>query len=160
MFYEDLKKLRPVEFKRYCGVKPKTFERMVAVVGGHQEKRRRKSGRPPNLSLADQILLTLEYWREYRTFFHLGRSWGLHESSICRIVQRVETILTTSKAFLCPVRDGFSKLTTLSRRWSWMRAKRRSNGLKKTAALLQRQEEAPHTEKPSGNQYAHPTDPL
>jgi hypothetical protein len=50
MFYEDLKKLRPVEFKRYCGVKPKTFERMVAVVGGYQKKRRRKSGRPPKLS--------------------------------------------------------------------------------------------------------------
>jgi hypothetical protein len=75
---------------------------MVAVVGGYQEKRRRKSGRPPKLSLAGQILLTLEYWREYRAFFHLGRSWGLHESSICRIVQRVETILTKSKAFALP----------------------------------------------------------
>lgn len=102
MFYEDLKKLRPVEFKRYCGVKPKMFERMIAVVGGHQKKMRRKSGRPPKLSLADQIVLTLEYWREYRTFFHLGSSWGLHESSVCRIVQRVETILTKSKAFALP----------------------------------------------------------
>jgi len=36
------KKLRPVEFKRYCGVKPKTFERMVAVVNAHQDKMRRK----------------------------------------------------------------------------------------------------------------------
>jgi hypothetical protein len=102
MFYEDLKKLRPVEFKRYCGVKPKTFAHMVAVVSGHQEKIRRKSGRPSKLSVADQIVLTLEYWREYRTFFHLGTSWGLHESSVCRIVQRVEMILTTSKAFALP----------------------------------------------------------
>ena len=54
MFYEDLKKLRPVEFKRYCGVKPKTFARMVAVVSGHQEKIRRKNGRPSKLSVADQ----------------------------------------------------------------------------------------------------------
>ena len=61
MLYEDLKKLRPVEFNRYCGVKPKTSERMVAVVNAHQDKMRRKSGRPPKLSVADQVLLTLEY---------------------------------------------------------------------------------------------------
>jgi hypothetical protein len=57
MFYEDLKKLCPVEFKRYCGVKPKTFERMVGVVGNHREKRRRKSGQPAKLSVADEVLL-------------------------------------------------------------------------------------------------------
>jgi hypothetical protein len=37
-----------VEFKRHCEVKPKTFERMVAVVNAHQDQTRRKSGRPPN----------------------------------------------------------------------------------------------------------------
>jgi hypothetical protein len=152
MFYEDLKKLRPVEFKRYCGVKPKTFERMVAAVGDYQEKRRRKSGRPPKLSLADQRLLTLEYWREYRTFFHLGKLWGLHESSICRIVQRVETILTESRAFALPGKKRLQQADHTIEVVVVDASETPIERPKKTAALLQRPEEAPHTEKPSGNQ--------
>ena len=149
MFYEDLKKLRPVEFKRYCGVKLKTFARMVAVVSGHQEKIRRKSGWPSKLSVADQIVLTLEYWREYRTFFHLGTSWGLHESSVCRIVQRVEMILTTSKAL-----PGKKRLQQADHTLETVVVDASETPIerpRKTAALLQRQEEAPHPEKPSGN---------
>ncbi|MCY7274181.1 MAG: transposase family protein, partial [Phormidesmis sp. CAN_BIN44] len=30
------------------------------------------------------------YWREYRTYFHIGSSWGISESSVCRIVHWVE----------------------------------------------------------------------
>jgi hypothetical protein len=99
-----LKKLCPVDFKRYCGVKPTTFERMVAVLNAYQDQTQHKSGRPHKPGVADQILLTLESWREYRTFFHLGKSRGLHESSGCRIVQRVEEILKKSKTFALPGR--------------------------------------------------------
>lgn len=102
MSYEQIKDLRPAEFKRYCGVEPDTFQRMVELVSKHLTKKRRKTGRPPKLSVADQVLLTLEYWREYRTLFHLATSWGIHESNVCRIVRRVEDILTTSKAFRLP----------------------------------------------------------
>ena len=152
MFYEDLKKLRPVEFKRYCGVKPKTFERMVAAVGDYQEKRGRKSGRAPKLSLANQILLTLEYGRDYRTFFHLGKSWRLHESSIGRIVQRVETILTESRAFALPGKKRLEQADHTIEVVVGDASETPIERPKKTAALLQRPEEAPHTEKPSGNQ--------
>lgn len=67
MSYEQVKNLRPVEFKRYCGVKPHTFQKMAEVFSEHLQKSRRKPGRPPKLSVKDQILMTLEYWREYRT---------------------------------------------------------------------------------------------
>lgn len=102
MSYEQVKDLRPAEFKRYCGVQPETFHRMVEVVSHHLYKKRRVSGRPMKLSVEDQVLMTLEYWREYRTFFHLARSWGLHESSIWRTIRRVEDILTKSRAFKLP----------------------------------------------------------
>jgi hypothetical protein len=102
MSYEQIKDLRPADFKRYCGVEPDTFRRMVEVVSDRLAKRRRKSGRPPKLSVEDQVLLTLEYWREYRTFFHLATSWGLHESNVCRVIRRVEDILTKSRAFKLP----------------------------------------------------------
>jgi hypothetical protein len=102
MSYEQIKDLRPALFKRYCGVKPETFQRMVEVVSDQLAESRIKAGRPPKLSVEDQVLMTLEYWREYRTFFHLARSWGLHESSVWRTIRRVEDILTKSKAFTLP----------------------------------------------------------
>jgi hypothetical protein len=102
MSYEQIKDLRPALFKRYCGVKPETFQRMVEVLSDHLSKMRVKTGRPPKLSVEDQVLMTLEYGREYRTFFHLARSWGIHESSVWRTIRRVEDILTKSKAFTLP----------------------------------------------------------
>jgi hypothetical protein len=102
MSYEQIKDLRPALFKRYCGVKPETFQKLVTVVSDHLAKQRIKTGRPPKFSVEDQVLMTLEYWREYRTFFHIARSWGIHESSVWRTIRRVEDILTKSKAFTLP----------------------------------------------------------
>ncbi len=102
MSYEQIKDLRPALFKRYCGVKPETFHKMVAVIADHLARTRIKTGRPPKLSAEDQVLMALEYWREYRTFFHIAKSWGIHESSVWRIIRRVEDILTKSNAFNLP----------------------------------------------------------
>jgi hypothetical protein len=111
MSYEQITDLRPALFKRYCGVKPETFQRMVAVVADHLAATRIKTGRPSKLSVEDQVLMTLEYWREYRTFFHIAKSWGIHEASVWRIIRRVEDILTKSKAFTLP---GKMNLTPFS----------------------------------------------
>ena len=102
MSYEQVKDLPPAEFKRYCGVRPETFRRMVEVVSGHLSRKRRVAGRPTKLPVEDQVLMTLEYWREYHTFFHIAKNWGLHEASVWRTIRRVEDILTKSRAFKLP----------------------------------------------------------
>ncbi len=102
MSYEQVKELPPAFFKRHCGVTPDTFHQMVATISDHLAQTRVKSGRPPKLSIEDQLLMTLEYWREYRTFFHIANAWGIHESSVCRIIKRVEDVLTKSKVFTLP----------------------------------------------------------
>ena len=40
--------------------------------------------------------MTLEYWREYRTQFHIGVSWGLDETNVLRNIRKVENILIKS----------------------------------------------------------------
>ncbi len=102
MSYEQIKDLPPALFKRYCGVKPETFDKMITVVSDHLAETRVKTGRPPKLSIEDQVLMTLEYWREYRTFFHIAKTWGIHESSVWRTIRRVEDVLTKAKAFTLP----------------------------------------------------------
>lgn len=102
MSYEQVKDLPPAQFKRYCEVQPETFCKMVALVSSHLSRKRRVTERPTKLAVEDQVLMTLEYWREYRTFFHLATSWGLQEFSVWRTFRRVEDILTKSRAFKLP----------------------------------------------------------
>ena len=100
MNYEDVKNLQQGDFKRLCGVTKETFAAMREVVREHKRAARR--GRKSNLSIEDQLLLTLSFWREYRTMFHLGRDWGLHESNVSRLVRRIEDILIKSGKFSLP----------------------------------------------------------
>ena len=88
MKYERAKHLKSAEFKRFWGVKRETFEQMVEIVSQH-EGQKKKSGRPGKTSLEDQVLMTLEYWWEYRTYFHIGQSWGVTESTACRIMGKL-----------------------------------------------------------------------
>ncbi len=92
MSYEKVKSLKLEEFKRLCGLHPETFSRMIEVVRS-RSKIKLKIGRPGKLSLEDQLLMTLEYWREYRTYFHIGQSWGVNESTVYRIIRKIEDIL-------------------------------------------------------------------
>lgn len=100
MIYEDVKNLKNSDFKRLCGVTKETFAAMCEVVIEH--KRTAKRGRKSNLSIENQVLLTLSFWREYRTLFHLGRDWQLHESNVSRLVRRIEDILIKSGKFSLP----------------------------------------------------------
>ena len=68
MTYEQVKTLKPTEFKRLCGVYPDTFKDMVTVLKA-EKVWQKKTGRPSKLSTEDQLLITLEYWREYRTYW-------------------------------------------------------------------------------------------
>ncbi len=99
MRYKKALKLSPADFKRFYGVSFETFDKMREVV---LKAKIGKRGSHSKLSLADQILVTLEYWREYRTFFHIARDWGIHESTACRIVRRIESALIESGEFRLP----------------------------------------------------------
>jgi len=107
MTYEQIKDLKPDNFKRACGVHPHTFDTMLHVLREHVQKKA-KPGRPAKLSLEDQLVMTLQYWREYRTYFHLGLSWGVAESVVCRTVRRIENLLIQSKAFHLPGKKKLS----------------------------------------------------
>lgn len=99
MLYEKLKQLSATDFKRYCGVERKTFNKMCDIVRTKSAAQRLVAGRPSKLVTEDQVLLTLEYWREYRTMFHLGTSWRISESAVSRIITRVEDILSRAEEF-------------------------------------------------------------
>jgi hypothetical protein len=101
MTYEELQQLNPPQFKRFCGVSRATFQAMLTVLTPHLDRTGKRGGQS-KLSVADHLLITLEYWREYRTQFHIAQSWGIHESTASRIIRKVEDLLIRSGAFSLP----------------------------------------------------------
>lgn len=104
--YEELRKFTPKQFRRLTGVKRETFDVMVNILleeeSSHRSSRRNKAGRRSRLSIEDRLLMALEYLREYRTYFHLGTSYGLSESACYRACKWVEDTLIKSGTFSLP----------------------------------------------------------
>jgi len=49
---------------------------MIAVLREAQRQKTLQGGQPCTLSLEDRLLMSLEYLREYRTYFHVGKYYG------------------------------------------------------------------------------------
>lgn len=109
MRYATVKPLTDEDFKRSTGVQRKTFEKMLTVI----QSQLRNFGRPPKLARADQLLLTLMYWREYRTEFHIGLTYGVSEASVCRTIHKVEQALVRSGQFRLPGKKALQASDTL-----------------------------------------------
>ena len=112
MFYEKLSKLSKSGFKRLTGVKKQTFELMVNILNVQYALDHELGGKPSKLIIEDKLLMTLEYWREYRTYFHIGNSYGYSESQAYKTVKWVENTLINSGIFNVP---GKKRLHTLDK---------------------------------------------
>ena len=109
MRYEKIKDRSDKDFKRLTGVEHQTFKKMVAVL----ETEMPSFGRPPKLGRADQLLMTLMYWREYRTQFHIAQAYGISESAVCRKIQKVEDVLMQSGQFELPGKKALQPSDTV-----------------------------------------------
>ena len=110
MFYADVILLKPPVFKRLTGVPPDTFVAMCDALAEHLPK----GGRRAKHCLQDRLLMTLMYWREYRTQVHIGQTYGLSESAVCRTIQAVENALMRSGEFTLPGKKALTKTNTNS----------------------------------------------
>lgn len=96
-------------FRRHTGVKRKTFQEMIKVLEVEDLKKKTRGGRKNKLSLEKQLLMTLEYLREYRTYFHIGNQYGISESSAFKGIKWVEDTLIKSKLFSLPGKKSLEK---------------------------------------------------
>ena len=99
MLYKYAAFLTQEEFKRLTGVDKKIFEIMVCSLQEHFAKRTTKRGKISKFSIEDQVLIFLEYYKEYRTFFHIGKAYNVDESTIYRMVSKVENCLLEDEKF-------------------------------------------------------------
>ena len=90
------------KFRRLTGVWPETFKKMLEILEAAHLQKKRKGGRPNKLSVEGMLRMALEYWREYRTYFHIGKSYGLSESNAYQAIKWIENTLIKDGAFSLP----------------------------------------------------------
>ena len=163
--YKRIKKLEATEFRRLTGVKPETFLEMISILQEAESLRMSRGGKPHRLSIEDRLLMALEYLREYRTYFHLGKSYDLSESACYRSCRWVEDTLIKSAKFSLPGKKALLKsdaefeVVLIDAAESPIeRPKKKSSSEeanKKTKqqaeALLLREEKTTHIKKPSSS---------
>jgi hypothetical protein len=112
MRYESVKELSDTVFRRLVGIKRVTFNLMLKILSVQYAVEHHRGGAPSKLALEDKLLMALSYWREYRTYLHLGVSYGYSESQTFKIIRWVENTLIKSGVFSVP---GKKKLYELDK---------------------------------------------
>jgi len=109
MKYNKIKNIRAEEFRRLTGVKRITFEKMVEILRDAEIHKKAQGGKPNKLLMEDRLLMTLEYLREYRTYFHIAKTYDISESACYRNIRWVEDVLVKHKNFSLPGRKELLK---------------------------------------------------
>lgn len=65
----------------YLEIKCQTFIKLIQILQITEENTKSRGGKPNASSIKDLLLITFEYLREYRTYFHVEASYELSESA-------------------------------------------------------------------------------
>lgn len=109
MKYEKIQHLKVEKFRRLTGVKPITFDKMVEILRQAYNLKHAKGGRPRKLQVEDMLLMALEYLREYRTYFHIAKSYEVSESAAYITIKWVEDTLIKHPDFALPGKKALLK---------------------------------------------------
>ena len=97
-----MKNLNDSSFRQVTGVAPSTFESMVEVVKSSYAAAHKNRGRHRKLCCEDMLLMTLEYYKEYRTLTCISASYGLGRANVAKTIRWVEEALHASGMFSLP----------------------------------------------------------
>ena len=109
MKYTKLGTLKDEQFRRLTGIKRTILDRTVITLQEDNQLKKKKGGRNTKLCIEDILLMTLEYLREYRTYFHISQSYGVSESTAYKSVRWVEDTLIRHSDFALPGRKELLK---------------------------------------------------
>ena len=100
--YEKALEKSDEDYVRLTGYSKKTMEKMLEILRAAYAAKHKRRGRQSKVEVADMLMLSCKYWREYVTFFSLGNEYGVAESTAWEIVIWVENVLIKSGEFGLP----------------------------------------------------------
>ena len=99
---ERIKNLAEDQYKELLGVDKSTFDKMYSILLADYTKLHEQGGKPPTLTVLDKLVITLGYWREYRTYRNIAFDYGVGKSAIGNSIIWVEDTLIKDGTFSLP----------------------------------------------------------
>jgi len=97
-----IKKLKDEEYQELFGVKKETFTKMLEILNNKYIELHRQGGKKPKLSVLDKLIITLGYYREYRSMKNIAFDYGVVKSTVCDSINWVEQTLIKDGTFSLP----------------------------------------------------------
>ena len=85
---------------------------MLAILEEAYAQLRKQGGCPPKLSVLDKLVITLGYYREYRTMAHIGFDYDIVKGRISDAIKWVENTLLQDGTFSLPSKRELLKSDT------------------------------------------------
>src|ERR1700730_11000401 len=101
MRFDSVKELKGEAFRWLTGIQRDTFEEMAALLFAAKCKQKAAGGKPNTLCIEDQLLMMLEYWREYRTYFISRKPMGSAKAPSTVTSNGAKTRWPRAKPFGC-----------------------------------------------------------
>jgi len=94
---ERIAKMPTGKYKEIFGVEKYVFDRLLRLLEvADVFQRKSTAGRKSRLSVLDKLVITLMYWREYRTYRHIAFDYGVGKTQIGDAVLWVENTIIAS----------------------------------------------------------------
>jgi hypothetical protein len=105
--YEKASQLSDADFKQIIGVKKEVFDAMVEVLSAAYAAKHKRRGRHAKLPIADQLFLSLKYWRQYVTQKELAFEFEVGETTAHDVIVWVKNTLVNSGKFSLSGKKAF-----------------------------------------------------
>ena len=94
---ERIAKMQASKYKEIFGIEKHVFDRILRLLEiADVYQRKSNAGRKPKLTVLDCLVITLMYWREYRTYRHIAFDYGVGKSTIGEAIIWVENTIIVS----------------------------------------------------------------
>ena len=106
---ERIAALAENDYQEIFGIQKETFDKNMEILEEEYAKKHENGGRPPALTVLDQLMITLSYLREYRAMKHIAFDYGVGKTQICNAIHWVEDTLVKSGKFSLPSKRIFER---------------------------------------------------
>lgn len=109
---KKIEKLSNADFQLYLGIDRPTFYTALEILETENKIQRKKGGTPLKTSIFERLVITLNYYREYRSLRHIAIDYGISKSNVDQIIHWTENVLIKSGKFSLPSKRELYKSDT------------------------------------------------
>jgi len=106
---ERIRQLKETSYQETFGVKKRVFDMMLTALREAYSILHSKGGKPPQLTVLDKLVITLDYYKDYRPMNRIAFDYGVTKNAISKSVAWVEHTLIKDSQFHLPNKRKLSE---------------------------------------------------